>query len=81
MTAHEEFAYDPKRFRQLTSELNYPMIAINIYNKETDKKKSVINVKSGCKPNACTTSLVLNINIVLSKAPDISVQQGDAPIY
>jgi 2',3'-cyclic-nucleotide 2'-phosphodiesterase (5'-nucleotidase family) len=36
-TAHWEFAYGPRRLQQLASELNYPMLAINVYNKETDK--------------------------------------------
>jgi len=37
MTAHWEFAYGPEQFRKLTAILNYPMLAINVYNKATDK--------------------------------------------
>jgi S-sulfosulfanyl-L-cysteine sulfohydrolase len=37
MTAHWEFAYGPEEFQKLTSQLNYPMLAINIYDKKTDK--------------------------------------------
>lgn len=37
MTAHWEFAYGPEQFRKLTAQLNYPMLAINIYDKETDE--------------------------------------------
>lgn len=37
MTAHWEFAYGPKVFNQRVAELNYPMLANNIYNKETKK--------------------------------------------
>ena len=37
MTAHWEFAYGPKVFHQRVSELNYPMLAINVYDKETNK--------------------------------------------
>jgi sulfur-oxidizing protein SoxB len=37
MTAHWEFAYSPKVFQQRVAELNYPMLAINIYDKETKK--------------------------------------------
>ena len=35
MTAHWDFAYGPKVLRQRVSELNYPLIAINVYEKET----------------------------------------------
>ncbi len=35
MTAHWEFAYGPENFKQRASELNYPMLAINVYNKAT----------------------------------------------
>lgn len=35
MTAHWEFAYGPKVFHQRVVELNYPMLANNVYNKET----------------------------------------------
>jgi sulfur-oxidizing protein SoxB len=38
MTAHWEFAYGPQRFRQLASRLNYPVLAINIYDKETGER-------------------------------------------
>src|SRR5665811_1323277 len=37
MTAHWEFAYGPKVFNQRVTELNYPMLASNVYNKETKK--------------------------------------------
>ena len=35
MTAHWEFAYGPEIFKQRVAELNYPMLAINVFNKET----------------------------------------------
>jgi len=35
MTAHWEFAYGPKIFKQLTAELGYPMLALNIYDQKT----------------------------------------------
>ena len=37
MTAHWEFAYGPTVFHQRVAELNYPMLAINVYDKETKK--------------------------------------------
>jgi len=37
MTAHWEFAYGPKQFKKITSMLDYPMLAANIYDKETDE--------------------------------------------
>lgn len=37
MTAHWEFAYGPKVFNQRVAELNYPMLANNICDKETKK--------------------------------------------
>ncbi|MCL4378731.1 MAG: bifunctional metallophosphatase/5'-nucleotidase [Actinobacteria bacterium] len=37
MTAHWEFAYGPKVFNRLVLELNYPMLANNVYDKETKK--------------------------------------------
>jgi len=37
MTAHWEFAFDPTIFNQRVAELNYPMLAINIYDKSTKK--------------------------------------------
>jgi 2',3'-cyclic-nucleotide 2'-phosphodiesterase (5'-nucleotidase family) len=37
MTAHWEFAYGPKIFNQRVAELNYPMLANNVYNKEINK--------------------------------------------
>ncbi len=36
MTAHWEFAYGPEQFRKLTEMLNFPMLAINVYDKATD---------------------------------------------
>ncbi len=35
MTAHWEFAYGPAEFQVLTHQLNYPMLAINCYEKDT----------------------------------------------
>jgi S-sulfosulfanyl-L-cysteine sulfohydrolase len=37
MTAHWEFAYGPKVFHQRVAELSYPMLANNVYDKETKK--------------------------------------------
>lgn len=37
MTAHWDFAYGPKRFKEITSDLNYPMLAINVYDQQTDE--------------------------------------------
>ena len=37
MTAHWEFAYGPKVFNQRVAELNYPMLANNVYDKVTNK--------------------------------------------
>jgi len=37
MTAHWEFAYGPKIFQKRVSEINYPMIAINVCDKETER--------------------------------------------
>jgi S-sulfosulfanyl-L-cysteine sulfohydrolase len=37
MTAHWEFAYGPTVFNQRVSELNYPMLAINVFDKVTQK--------------------------------------------
>jgi 2',3'-cyclic-nucleotide 2'-phosphodiesterase (5'-nucleotidase family) len=37
MTAHWEFAYGPTVFKRRLAELNYPMLANNIYDKETKK--------------------------------------------
>ncbi|MDX5421966.1 MAG: bifunctional metallophosphatase/5'-nucleotidase [Hymenobacteraceae bacterium] len=52
MTAHWEFAYGPKQFKKITSELNYPMLAINIYNKQTDElvyKPYIVQEVNGVK--------------------------------
>ncbi len=38
MTAHWDFAYGPKVFNQRVAELNYPMLANNVYEKETKKQ-------------------------------------------
>ncbi|NLC32355.1 MAG: bifunctional metallophosphatase/5'-nucleotidase [Clostridiales bacterium] len=37
MTAHWDFAYGPERFNQLLASLNYPMLAINVYHRDTQK--------------------------------------------
>jgi 2',3'-cyclic-nucleotide 2'-phosphodiesterase (5'-nucleotidase family) len=37
MTAHWEFAYGPRVFLERTAELSYPMLAINVHDKETGK--------------------------------------------
>jgi 2',3'-cyclic-nucleotide 2'-phosphodiesterase (5'-nucleotidase family) len=38
MTAHWEYAYGPKIFKQRVDELNYPMLANNVYDKATKKQ-------------------------------------------
>lgn len=35
MTAHWEFGYGPMQLKKLTSKLNYPMLAINVYDSKT----------------------------------------------
>ncbi len=35
MTAHWDFAYGPEQFRKLTAMLTFPMLAINVYEKDT----------------------------------------------
>lgn len=37
LTAHWEFAYRPEQLKKLVSMLNYPMLAINVYEKDTDR--------------------------------------------
>lgn len=37
MTAHWDFAYGPERLREVAARLPYPVLAINCYEKETDK--------------------------------------------
>ena len=37
MTAHWEFGYGPENFMEITEELNYPMLAINIYDEKSDE--------------------------------------------
>jgi S-sulfosulfanyl-L-cysteine sulfohydrolase len=48
MTAHWEFAYGPARLKELASQLPYPLLAINVYDKETGQLAfepySVVNV-------------------------------------
>lgn len=38
MTAHWEFAWGPKHFMEMTSRLNHPVLAINCYDKQTDRR-------------------------------------------
>ncbi len=35
MTAHWEFAYGPQVFKQRAAELDYPVLALNVHEKET----------------------------------------------
>ena len=38
MTAHWEFAWGPKHFMKMTGRLGHPMLAINCYDKQTDRR-------------------------------------------
>ncbi len=38
MTAHWEFAYGPETFKQRAAKLNYPMLAINVYDQATRER-------------------------------------------
>jgi len=38
MTAHWEFAYSPAIFKQRAAELNYPVLAINVYDQATQER-------------------------------------------
>lgn len=60
MTAHWEFAYGPDQFKKLTAALNYPMLALNIYDKATNKLvyapyiiKKINGIKIGVIGIAC----------------------------
>ena len=60
MTAHWEFAYGPRRFRELAARLNYPVLAINVYEKDSGKLafppyrvKEVAGLKVGIVGIAC----------------------------
>jgi 2',3'-cyclic-nucleotide 2'-phosphodiesterase (5'-nucleotidase family) len=37
MTAHWEFAYGPQRFKEIANQLDYPMLAVNCYDEQTDE--------------------------------------------
>ncbi|MFO8184902.1 MAG: bifunctional metallophosphatase/5'-nucleotidase [Candidatus Aegiribacteria sp.] len=37
MTAHWEFAYGPQRLREISRQLDYPLLAINCYDERTDE--------------------------------------------
>lgn len=52
MTAHWEFAYGPSGFKDILSALNYPMLAINSYDKDTNNlafDPYLIKEKNGLK--------------------------------
>lgn len=52
MTAHWDFAYGPKAIENLVEELNYPMLAINAYEKDSDEllfPPYLISEKNGLK--------------------------------
>lgn len=52
MTAHWDFAYGPEQLKYLTDQLNYPMIACNIFNKKTDSPvfdSHIIKERAGLK--------------------------------
>ncbi|MEA2070120.1 MAG: bifunctional metallophosphatase/5'-nucleotidase [Asgard group archaeon] len=38
MTAHWEFAYGPEHLTEFTKKLDYPLLAVNCYDKHTDKR-------------------------------------------
>lgn len=38
MTAHWEFAYGPKGFKTLSEHIHYPVLAMNVYHKETNER-------------------------------------------
>jgi len=38
MTAHWDFAYGPARLKELAGELGYPVLALNCYEKESDRR-------------------------------------------
>ena len=38
MTAHWEFAYGPEQFKSVASALNYPMLAVNCYERESGRR-------------------------------------------
>ncbi|PKO11750.1 MAG: bifunctional metallophosphatase/5'-nucleotidase [Chloroflexi bacterium HGW-Chloroflexi-10] len=60
MTAHWEFAYGPETFKQRAAQLNYPMLAINVYDQATKERlfppysmKEIGGLRIGLVGNAC----------------------------
>lgn len=52
MTAHWEYAYTPQGFEALTRQLNYPMLAMNVYHKDSQQlqfKPSTVVETSGMR--------------------------------
>ena len=52
MTAHWEFAWGPDHFQELIKGLNHPMLAINCYNKQSEKRpfeKSIVLQRGGLR--------------------------------
>jgi len=74
MTAHWEFAYGPKVFNQRVNELNYPMLANNIYDKET--KKPVYRPYTVKEVGGLQTGLVGIASNIVDKTMPPSFSEG-----
>jgi len=74
MTAHWEFAYGPKVFNQRVAELNYPMLANNIYDKET--KKPVYRPYTVKEVGGLQTGLVGIASNIVDKTMPPSFSEG-----
>ncbi len=74
MTAHWEFAYGPAIFKQLTAELGYPMLAINVFDQVT--KKSLFSPYSVKEIGGLRIGLVGIASNIIDKTMPPSYSEG-----
>jgi len=74
MTAHWEFAYGPETFKQRAAELDYPMLAINVFDQAT--KKHLFSPYSVKEIGGLRIGLVGIASNIIEKAMPPSYSEG-----